>query len=82
MLLHIHNTLKDNRIIKEKHIHELIELANQGLPDIRNRFEVLLSQVAALENEKAILSAEILGLRNSIYVNNELLEKRICIYEH
>jgi hypothetical protein len=32
---------------KEKDIHELIELARYGLPDIRNRFNEMLNQVAA-----------------------------------
>ena len=53
MLLQLHNILRDKRITKDKDIHELIELANHGLPDIRNRFEELLNQVSALENEKA-----------------------------
>jgi hypothetical protein len=36
----------------------------------------LLNQVAALENEKAALNTEILGLRNSIYTNNETIRKQ------
>ena len=76
LLLQLHEILKDNRITKDKDIHELIELANQGLPNTKNRFEELLSQVAALENEKAALNTEILGLRNSIYTNNEIIRKK------
>jgi hypothetical protein len=76
MLLQLHNILKDKRITKDKDICELIELANHGLPDIRNRFEELLNQVAALENEKATLNTEILELRNSIYTNNEIIRKK------
>jgi hypothetical protein len=76
MLLQLHNILKDKRITKDKDISELIDLANQGLPDIRNRFEELLNQVAALENEKSALNTEILGLRNSIYTNNEIIGKQ------
>ena len=52
LLLQLHEILKEKRITKDKDICELIELANHGLPDIRNRFEELLNQVAALENEK------------------------------
>jgi hypothetical protein len=76
MLLQLHDILKDKRITKDKDISELIDLANHGLPDIRNRFEELLNQVAALENEKAALNIEILGLRNSIYTNNETIRKQ------
>jgi hypothetical protein len=63
LLLRLHEVLKDNRLTKDKDIRELIDLANHGLPDIRNRFEELLNQVAALENEKNSLSTEILGLK-------------------
>ena len=55
---------------------ELIDLANHSLPNIKNRFEELLNQVEALENEKATLNSEILGLRNCIYTNNEILRKK------
>jgi hypothetical protein len=37
---------------------------------------VLLNQVTALENEKAALNTEILGLRNSMYANNEIIRKK------
>jgi hypothetical protein len=37
---------------------------------------VLLNQITALENEKDSLSTEILGLRNSIYTNNETIRKQ------
>jgi transposase len=76
LLLQLHNILKVKRITKDKDIRELIELMNYGLPDIRNRFEESLNQVAALENEKAALKTEILGLRNSIYSNNEIIRKQ------
>jgi hypothetical protein len=76
LLLQFHEILKDKRITKDKDICELIELANHGLPDIRNRFEELLNQVAALENEKATLNTEILGLRNSMYAINEIIRKK------
>jgi hypothetical protein len=76
LVLRLHNILKDKRITKDKDICELIELGSQGLPDIRNRFEELLNQVAALENEKATLNTEILGLRNSIYTNNEIIRRK------
>ena len=76
LLLQLHNRLKENGITKDKDICELIELANNGLPDIRNRFEELLNQVTALENEKVALNTEILGLRNSIYTNNEIIRKK------
>jgi hypothetical protein len=55
---------------------------SQGLPDIRNRFEEMLNQVAALENEKDSLSTEIMGLKNSIYSGSEIIRKRIYIYEY
>lgn len=74
--MRLHNILKEKRIIKDKDISDLIELANDGLPNLRARFEVLLNQVTALENEKNSLSTEILGLRNSIYTNNEIIRKQ------
>jgi hypothetical protein len=76
LLLQLHDILKEKRITKDKDISELIDLANHGLPDIRNRFEELLNQVTALEDEKAVLNTEILGLRNSIYTNNEIIRKQ------
>jgi hypothetical protein len=36
----------------------------------------LLNQVTALDNEKAALNTEILGLRNSMYANNEIIRKK------
>jgi hypothetical protein len=45
-------------------------MTDHGLPEIRNKFEEMLNQVAALENKKATLNTEILGLRISIYTNN------------
>jgi septal ring factor EnvC (AmiA/AmiB activator) len=68
--------LKDMRITKDKDIRILIELANNDLPNIRFRFEELLNQVTALENEKAKLDDEILRLRNSIYTNNEIINRQ------
>jgi transposase len=76
LLLRLHNILKDKRITKDKDISDLIELANDGLPNLRARFEMLLNQVTALENEKSSLSTEILGLRNSVYTNNEIIRKQ------
>jgi hypothetical protein len=76
LLLRLHNILKDRRITKDKDIRELIELANNDLPNIRCRFEELLNQVTALENEKAKLDDEILRLRNSIYTNNEIINRQ------
>jgi transposase len=52
LLLQLHGILKDNRITKDKDIRELIGLVNHSLLDIRNRFEELLNQVAALEIRK------------------------------
>ena len=72
----LHNTLKDNRITKDKDISDLIELANDSIPNLRARFEMLLNQVTTLENEKAALNTEILGLRNSMYANNEIIRKK------
>jgi septal ring factor EnvC (AmiA/AmiB activator) len=74
--LRIHSILKDKRITKDKDISDLIELANDGLPNLRARFEVLLNQITALENEKNSLSTEILGLKNSLYTNNEIIKKQ------
>jgi hypothetical protein len=37
---------------------------------------MLLNQITALENEKNVLNTEILGLRNSIYTNNETIRKQ------
>jgi hypothetical protein len=76
LLLRLHNVLKDKRITKDKDISDLIELPNEGLPNLRARFEVLLNQITTLENEKNSLSTEILGLRNSIYTNNETIRKQ------
>ena len=76
LLLRLHNILKDKRITKDKDISDLIELAYDGLPNLRARFEMLLNQVTALENEKNSLSSEILGSRNSIYTNNGIIRKQ------
>jgi transposase len=76
LLLQLHEILKEKRITKDKDICELIELASQGLPDIRNRFEEMLNQVSVLENEKAALNTQLLELRNSIYTNDEILRKK------
>ncbi|MFZ0557572.1 MAG: hypothetical protein WBL68_16580 [Nitrososphaeraceae archaeon] len=42
LLLRLHNTLKDKKITKDKDIHEFIELVNHSLPDIRNRFGIVI----------------------------------------
>ena len=52
LLLRLHNILKDKRITKDKDISDLIELANDGLPNLRARFEELLNQVTVLDSEK------------------------------
>ena len=76
LLLRLHNALKEKRITKDKDISDLIELANDGLPNLRARFEELLNQVTILDSEKHKLDAEILGLRNSIYTNNEIINRQ------
>jgi len=76
LLLRLHNILKGKRITKDKDISDLIELANDGLPNLRTRFEVLLNQITTLENEKNSLSTEILSLKDSIYTNNEIIRKQ------
>ena len=76
LLLKLFKILKDNRITKDKDIYDLIELANYGLPTLRNRHEDLLNQVRALQSKKMALDTEILGLRNSIYTNNEIINRQ------
>ena len=76
LLLRLYNVLKDKRITKDKDISDLIELANDGLPNLRARFELLLNQVTTLENEKDSLNNKILGLKNSIYTNNEIIRRQ------
>jgi hypothetical protein len=76
LLLQLFKILKDNRITKDKDIHDLIELANNGLPSLRNRHEDLLNQLTALENKKVALGTEILGLKSSIYTNNEIINRQ------
>src|ERR671919_140549 len=76
LLLQLYEILKEKRATKNKDICELIELANHGLPNLRNRFEELLNQVTALENEGTKLNTENLGIRNSIYTNNEIIRKQ------
>jgi hypothetical protein len=69
LLLRLHNILKDKRITKDKDISDLIEIANNGLPNLRAIFEGLLDQVTALENEKN-------SLKNSIHTNNGTIRKQ------
>lgn len=76
LLLQLHGILKEKRITKDKDIQELIDLANHGLPDIRNRFEEMLNQVSVLENEKTVLNTEILRLRNINHTHNEIFRKK------
>jgi predicted nucleic acid-binding Zn-ribbon protein len=64
------------RIIKDKDIYDIIELAKYGLPSLRNRYEDLLNQVTALQRKKVALGTEILGLRNSIYTNNGIISRQ------
>ena len=52
LLLRLHNILKDKRITRDKDISDLIELANDGIPNLRARFEELLNQVTALKKRK------------------------------
>jgi hypothetical protein len=54
----------------------LIDLAYYGLPALRNRHEDLLNQIATLQGEKVVLSTEILGFRNSIYTNDEIISRQ------
>jgi arsenate reductase-like glutaredoxin family protein len=77
LLLQLFKILKDNRITKDKDIHDLIELANNGLPSLRNRHEDLLNQLTGLEKKKVVLGREILGLKSSIYTNNEIINRQI-----
>ena len=76
LLLRLHNILKDKRITKDKDISDIIELANDGLPNLRVRFEMLLNQVATLDSEKVVLRTEILGMRNSICTNSKIINRQ------
>jgi hypothetical protein len=76
LLLQLYNVLKNMRITKNKDICDLIELANYGLPSLRNRHENLLNQVTALQSGKMALNAEIQALRNSIHANNEIISRQ------
>jgi hypothetical protein len=76
LLLQLYNALKEKRIIKDKDIYDLIEMANYGLPTLRTRHEDLLNQVRALQSEKVELINEIHGLRNSIYINSEIIDRQ------
>ena len=76
LFLRLHNILTDKRITKDKDISDLIELVNDRLPNIRKRYDDLLYQVTQLENQKTALSSEILGLKNSIYANNEIINRQ------
>jgi hypothetical protein len=76
LLLQLFKILKDKRIMKDKDIYDLIELANYGLPSIRNRYEDLLNQVTTLQGEKVALGTDILGIRNSMHTNNEIITKQ------
>jgi hypothetical protein len=76
LLLRLYNILKDKRITKDKDMHNLIEQANYGLPYLNARVQNLLDQVTALENEKKVLNDKIYELRNSIYINNEIISRQ------
>jgi hypothetical protein len=76
LLLQLHSILKNMRITQDKDIYDIIELARYGLPNLKNRQEDLLNQVIALQGEKVALGTEILGLRNSIYTNNEIISRQ------
>jgi hypothetical protein len=75
-ILQLFKILKDKRITKDKDIHDLIELAYYGLPNLNARVQNLLDQVKALESEKAALSTEVQRLRNSIYANREIISRQ------
>ena len=60
LLLQLYNILKDKRIIKDKDIYDIIDLACCGLPTLKNRHEDLLNQITALQGEKGSI-----GYRNS-----------------
>ena len=47
LLLRLHNILKDKRITIDKDISDLIELANDDLPNLRARFDMLINQITA-----------------------------------
>ena len=65
------------RITKDNDIYDLIESAKaDGLPSLRNRYGDLLNHVTALQTEKVALNTEILGLRNSIHTNNEIISRQ------
>ena len=64
------------RITKNKDLYDIIELAGYGLPSLRNRHDFLLNQVTALQRKKVALGTEILGLRNSICTNNEIISRQ------
>ena len=76
LLLRLFKILKDMRIIKDKDIYDIIELAKYGLPSLRNRHEDLLNQLTGLEKKKVVLGREILGLKSSIYTNNEIINRQ------
>jgi hypothetical protein len=76
LLLQLFRVLKDMRITKDKDIYDLIELVSNGLPNLKNRQEDLLNLVTALQGEKVALDTVILGLRKSIYANNEIISRQ------
>jgi hypothetical protein len=76
LLLRLFKTLKAMRIIKDKDIYDIIELANNGLPTLRNRHQDMLNQVTALRGEKVALINEIHGLRNSFYTNSQIISRQ------
>jgi hypothetical protein len=76
LLLQLFKILKDQRITRDREIYDLIELARYGLPSLRNKHEDLLNQVTALQSKKMALNNEILGLKNSIYANNEIISRQ------
>jgi hypothetical protein len=76
LLLQLFTILKDNKITKDKDMHNLIEQANYGLPYLNARVQNLLDQVTALENEKKVLNDKIYELRNSIHTTNEIISRQ------
>lgn len=67
LLLLLLKILKEQRLTTDKDIHDLIELANYGLPGLRNRADDLLNHVADLQSEKTALDNELHSIGNSIH---------------
>ena len=55
LLLRLYKILKDKRIIRDKDIYDIIELASYGLPSLRNRHEDLLNQLTGSRKKEGCL---------------------------